>query len=138
MKKIVPIIFFLIVFFPGTTDAQPVINPSQSDVVWEYSRITIGEESFDLGGKFITYSDHRVEWIQNGRNDNSFTTTSFSGVWNNASRKGSIVFNVTMDESSGTIEFGKEGKQVKVTVNIHNPGRNDSYFRFTIDTINSL
>jgi|GEM_PF-6421089 len=135
-----PLIYIFVLASSLSTYAQSVLNPFTSNLVWEYSTVTIDSTPFSLRGKFITHGKGKVEWIQNDSNENPFTVSRVTGKWKNSSDEGVIVFNVQMDASSGTIEFKRESQyqNVNVMLTMNNPGRKSTSFKFVIDTVNAL
>ena len=112
------------------------VNPQTDSLTWQYDRIYNGknQHEFSSAGTLLSYGGTKVEWVQNDYVQ-SFTVTGVSGQWNDVNANGNIQFAITWGQSTGTLTFTRTVATLTAELNLTNPGRAPSYFKFFLTTV---
>lgn len=119
MKKI---LLSLLVAIPTGIYAQSS-NPQSDTLRWNASGFTDQNTNATVQKtcQFVTYGNSKIDWIQkSGTVTYTLTVNGVSGNWTDANTDGSITYNVSFNEFTGTLVITRSGA-ITVALNITSP-----------------
>ena len=114
--------FILLLFFvlvQATAFAQTA-NPLSDTLRWNASGYTDQKTNalIQKSCQFVTYGSSKIDWVQKGGAlTYTLTVNSVSGNWTDANTNGSITYNVTLDQFTGTLTIVRSGT-ISIALNI--------------------
>ena len=122
----------MLVMARGMAEAQ-TLSANTDSLSWKISSFHNITRNTDVAAVSEFRSNQSViTWIQNlGEDINEFNISSRDGSWPDVAQNGSVVFNVTWNALSGTIQFARTGDQITISLVIYKDGVNITPFTFS-------
>jgi hypothetical protein len=120
--KSLAVLFFIVSF-----QVQAQSDDFSGTIYWKINKATSLDNSadkFSFNCQFITIGKKIVKWVQSGpAGTTEFVVSSVAGNWENISKPGKIKFQITWEDSKGTIEIERIGAVTLLTMDIGEGGR---------------
>lgn len=125
-----------ILLFGYAANGQAISNST-----WYVSSMlnTDNGEELTRVSEFLITTDDTVLWKQDGGNKiYSFEVLSVSGVWNNLNEDGTVVYEVSRANLTGTLKFERDVHGYIITMDFRREGKNVMPYEFRVSEVNKL
>jgi hypothetical protein len=120
IQKFILLTFFILVH---VISFGQTANPSSDTIRWNSAGFTDQNTNVLVQKtcQFITYGSSKIDWIQKGgKLTYTFNITGINGTWTDANTDGTITYNVSFEDFSGSLVINRSGT-LSISLNIISP-----------------